>query len=137
MANGNLILTTPESPVSAIMRAPVATVELDTPVIAIAEVLASNEIGAVAVVRHQAIVGLVSERDLIAPIANGTDLGTLTAADMMSSDLLTVGPDETVAEVAQRADAAAVRHIPVVGPSGEVEGFVSIRDLLAVLVSAV
>lgn len=137
MPDTNLALVKPSSPVSAIMRAPVASVALDAPLVAIAEELAANEIGAVAVQRRDTVIGLVSERDLVQAIASGVPMETTTAADVMSTDLLTVDAHETIISAAERVNAALIRHLPVRDEAGEVIGFVSVRDLLAVLVSAV
>lgn len=136
MSSHLLALVRPDSPVEEIMRAPVAAVETETSLREIAEILADNEIGAVAVTRHDAVIGLVSERDLVAAMARGAASETTTAADIMSTDLLTIGPTETVKTAAERANAALVRHLPVLD-GGSVVGFVSVRDLLAVLTSAV
>lgn len=136
MSSQLLTLARPDSPVETIMRAPVATVETATSLQEIAEVLAANEIGAVAVTRHESVIGLVSERDLVAAMARGVAWDTTTAADVMSTELLTIGPKETIATAAERANAALVRHLPVLADR-TIVGFVSVRDLLAVLTSAV
>jgi CBS domain-containing protein len=55
----------------------------------------------------------------------------------MSTELLTVHPDEPIVRAAQRVSAAEVRHLPVLDQSGRLQGFLSVRDLLVVLLSAV
>lgn len=136
MSNANLAVIRPDSPIEAVMRAPIASVTEDSSLAEIAEILAGNEIGAVAVTRHGAVIGVVSERDLVAQIALRVDPDLTTAADVMSTELLTVHTGETIVESAQRANAALVRHLPVVDDRGDTVGFVSVRDLMTVLIAA-
>lgn len=136
MSNANLAVIRSDSPIEAVMRAPIASVTEDSSLAEIAEILAGNEIGAVAVTRHGAVIGVVSERDLVAQIALRVDPDLTTAADVMSTELLTVHTGETIVESAQRANAALVRHLPVVDDRGDTVGFVSVRDLMTVLIAA-
>lgn len=136
MTRSHLNLVGADSPVSRIMRFPVAAVESDASLFEAAEVMVANDIGAVAVLRHDVLVGVLSERDLAAQITAGADMHHTSVVAVMSGDLVTVHPEETVVSAAQRANAALIRHLPVVGDDGEVIGFISVRDLLEVLVSA-
>lgn len=136
MHGPNLALVRPDAPVAAIMRSPVATVSEQATLPEVADVLVDNEIGIVAVVRHDHVLGVVSERDLVAHLAAGRWPDETTAADIMTTDLLSVRPDEPIIAAAQRANAAQVRHLPVL-EDGALRGVLSIRDLLAVLVSSV
>jgi CBS domain-containing protein len=58
------------------------------------------------------------------------------AGDAMTTDLVTVCHDTPVLEAARAMVEAGVRHLPVLDGERAV-GIVSIRDVLAVLVSAV
>lgn len=137
MMRQNLTLTGPSDPVGSIMHSPVATVTEDAALHEVVEALAANGIGALAVVRHDHVLGIVSERDVITQLAAGVDPETSTAADLMSTDLLTVHPEEPIIQAAQRVSAAEVRHLPVLDGNGQLLGFLSMRDLLVVLLSAV
>jgi CBS domain-containing protein len=115
------------------MMWPVATVEAGATLTQVAEALAADEIGALCVVEHDALAGIVSERDVVAHVAAGADPGHLTAGDVMSNDLITVGPEDTVLFVARMMRDAQVRHLPVV-EEGDIAGIVSIRDLFSVFI---
>ncbi len=136
MSAANLALVKPGTSIKAVMRTPVATVTTDVSLADVVEILASNEIGAVAVVRRGIVIGVISERDIVAQVAMHVDFDVTTAGDVMSTDLLTVGTAETIISAAERANAALVRHLPVVDDHGEAVGFVSVRDLLTVLIAA-
>lgn len=55
---------------------------------------------------------------------------TTTVADIMTTALMTVSPDESVETVDFEMKFANVRHIPVVGPHNQLVGIVSDRDIL-------
>ncbi len=137
MNQPSLALVTPDTPIAAIMRTPVASVAEDDTLTEVAQVLVDNEIGAVAVLRHDRVLGVVSERDMVGQIAAGTEMDLTTAGDIMTTDLVTVDPAEPIIAAAQRANAALVRHLPVLDDQRNPLGFVSVRDLLAVLVAAI
>src|SRR4249919_3483334 len=98
--------------------------------VSVAESLAAGEIGTVVVEGAGGPSGLISERDLVNAVAAGDDLATCQAADIMTTDLIRVGPDDTIASAAALMIEAGVRHLPVMD-GHSVIGVVSIRDVLA------
>ena len=50
--------------------------------------------------------------------------------DLMTTDVITVEPSESLADVYDLMDANHIRHLPVVDADGELMGLVSHRDLL-------
>jgi CBS domain-containing protein len=112
---------------------PVAIVESEATLAEVAVALAADEIGALCVVENGRLVGIVSERDVVAHVAAGTDPARLTAGDVMSSDLVSVGPDESVLAASRLMRESQVRHLPVLD-GGLIAGIVSIRDLFGALV---
>ena len=56
----------------------------------------------------------------------------LTAADLMTQPVVTIGPEDSVGEAARRMHAYGIKHMPVVGHDGELVGIVSRIDLLNV-----
>ena len=122
----------PAARIGSIMSWPVAVVAMETTVVEVAEALAGDEVGAVGVLERGSLVGIVSERDLVAHLASGSELTRLTAGEVMSTDLVTVSPEATVIEAARTMREAAVRHLPVLS-EGLIAGIVSARDLFEVL----
>jgi CBS domain-containing protein len=123
----------PSDPVRTVMMWPVATVETLASLTQVAEALAADEIGALCVVEQGALAGIVSERDVVTHLAAGANPAHVTAGDVMSSDLITVEPEDTVLSVARTMREAQIRHLPVV-EDGLIAGIVSIRDLFDVLI---
>lgn len=124
------------SPVRKVMMWPISCVDTQTSLAAVAEALAADEIGVVCVIGNGRIAGIVSERDLVAHVAAGADLTHLSAAEVMSADLVTVSPEDSVLDAALRMEDAQVRHLPVID-DGRIAGIVSMRDLFSVFAHGV
>ena len=122
----------PHDPVNMLMSWPVAVVEATETLPAVAHALAGNEVGAVLVLRDGALVGVVSERDLVVAAGLGDEDAHRTAADVMSQALITVPPEAPLMEAAQIMREARVRHLPVVSDDC-IAGILSMRDLFEVL----
>lgn len=111
-------------------KKPLISVTRDTPVSAIAALLYTHRIGAVLVIEADAIAGLVSERDICAGLhTHGAAILDATAADIMSSPVITAGPGETVARAMETMTDRRFRHLPIVD-NGHILGLVSIGDLV-------
>jgi CBS domain-containing protein len=122
----------PTDPVRLVMARRLVGVDSDVSLRQVARELYECEIGVVLVDNPGGPTGLVSERDLVAAVADGDDLDDRQALDVMTADLVTAGPDDTIASVGALMCEAGVRHVPVV-VHGTVVGVVSIRDVLAAL----
>jgi CBS domain-containing protein len=127
---------TPADPVRLIMTRSPLGVAPEATLREVAGELADDEIGTVVVENPGGTVGLVSERDLVRAVAAGDDLDDRQAADLMSTDLVTARPSDTIRTVAAFMDDAGVRHILIVDGVTLV-GIVSVRDVLPVLLRSV
>jgi CBS domain-containing protein len=126
----------PLGPVSTIMSWPVATIDHDATVEEAAEALAADDLGALLVLRDGDPAGILSERDVVAHVAAGSDLSHLHVGEVMAGDLVTVQAEASVLEAARSMAEAGVRHLPVL-QGRLIAGMVSIRDLLPVLADAI
>lgn len=81
------------------------------------------------VVRDEAddLVGIVTESDLVALLAETDDLTTVATA--MSAPVTTIRPTATVTEAAATMREAGVKHLPVVDDRGAYHGLVSTTTL--------
>ncbi len=111
-------------------RKPVITVTTLTLVGEIVALLHDNRIGAVLVVEENAILGIVSERDIVTELHRlGTAVLEAAAETVMTSPVLTATPDSSIAAAMATMTNRRVRHLPVVA-DGELLGLVSIGDLV-------
>lgn len=112
----------------------VRRVRPDATLVEVAQVLVDDGVGAVGV-GADALVGIVSERDLVRAVAEGVDLAAVTALEVAQTDLVWSAPDATVDDVANLMMDRWIRHVLVGGPDRLV-GIVSARDLLGAFVAA-
>lgn len=97
-----------------------------------AAVMHSENIGAVLVQRQSGEMGMLSERDIIAALAEGADPDLVYASDVMTWELVMASPDDSVLDVAQLMIDEHLRHVAV-GKGQHVNGVVSARDMLSAL----
>jgi acyl dehydratase len=84
-------------------------------------------------------LGIVTRSDLVEVLAAREDPGGTLVVDVMSVDLVTVGPDESIERAAELLDEHGIGHLPVVetddeageddDSNGRIVGIVSTTDL--------
>src|SRR5262245_39213400 len=140
-----------------VMTSNVATLAADATVAAAADALAERGHGAMPVVDADGhLVGLLRDKDLIVSEARvhaphflnffGATIpfpgemkkveeelkkvAGATVAELMDDKPVTVGPDDTLEEVATRMNDADISHVPVVDADGRVVGMVARGDIV-------
>jgi CBS domain-containing protein len=110
----------------------VVCVDPDVSLVEVASALVGADIGAVVVGSSSEVKGIVSERDLVRAIADGSDLGATTAAAIATTELVWADATASVDEVAEQMMEHWVRHV-LVEEGGALVGMVSARDVLGAL----
>lgn len=97
-----------------------------------AKLLHANKIGAMPVCKAAiGMVGIISERDLVRSFATQPgDLHGMQVRDVMTTRVISCGPDESMQSAQELMRKNRFRHLPVV-EAGRVLGILSIRDTLA------
>jgi CBS domain-containing protein len=90
----------------------------------------ASRISALAVLDGDAIVGIVTERDLLRAIADGREPAATHVSQYMTHSPRTIEAGEPAAKAAEIMIRHRVRHLPVID-KGRLVGFLSARDLLA------
>ena len=109
----------------------VFTVTPGTSVAQLAQQLSARRIGSVLVLDGEgSVAGIVSERDLVRALAShGAKAMELEARQVMTRDVVTCDPDDSIDQVMQTMTRGRFRHLPVVR-HGELLGLVSIGDVV-------
>jgi CBS domain-containing protein len=99
---------------------------------AAAKLLHANRIGAMPVCQMATrMVGIISERDLVRTFATQSgDLRNMQVRDVMTTRVISCGPDDSMQAAQELMRKNRFRHLPVV-EAGRVLGILSIRDTLA------
>lgn len=99
------------------------------------QLMAEKNVGAVMVVERGKIMGIFSERDF-ARKSTRTGKCSLDArlADVMTQEMITIHPDQTLEECMSLMKRHHIRHLPVMS-EGRLVGMVSMRDVLDAILS--
>lgn len=120
-----------DTTVKSLMQWPVAMVGESTSMRMVADALVADEVGALAVVSDDRLIGVIAERDIVRQVVFGADPDHTLAGDMMSTEPVTVAPGDSVQHASDLMREAGVRHLPVLD-GDDLVGFISIRDLIDV-----
>lgn len=109
----------------------VVTIGPEISVKAAVAVLNERRIGAVVVVEKDGrIAGILSERDIVKAIAeSGARALDVRVGDLMTHDVVTCAPEDTVDQIMAIMTQRRVRHVPVV-ENNRLAGIVSIGDVV-------
>ncbi|HEV2253495.1 MAG TPA: CBS domain-containing protein [Streptosporangiaceae bacterium] len=135
--------------VNDVMTTPVVAVKQGTSFKELAALLRKYRVSAFPVLDDdQKVIGIVSEADLLAKEALNADRGGVITAmlhhkelekaegviagDLMTRNVVTVRPDDTVEQAARLMYHLQVKRLPVVDAGGHLVGIVSRTDLLTV-----
>ena len=119
-----------------VMRTRVVSVQAgDTARLAVLRMLEEG-VGSVAVCEGGKLVGIFTERDVLALAGDAADLDAVKVGDAMTREPVTVDADVPVLDAARLMGERKIRHLPVV--QGEyLLGMIGIRDVLGSLVERV
>ena len=109
----------------------IITISSEATVVEASKLIKQHRIGALMVRGGDgAIAGIISERDIVTGLSeNGARLGDMSVSELMTSDLITCSPDESVNSALGLMSDRGIRHLPVFD-GDDLAGFISIRDLL-------
>jgi CBS domain-containing protein len=94
------------------------------------KLLAEHEVGALMVMEHGKLVGVVSERDYTRKIAlQGKSSKDTRVAEIMTRDVIVVSPQTRTRDCMALMSRKKIRHLPVLD-GDTVLGMISIRDIM-------
>ena len=113
----------------------IISVRPDQSIFELVKIYIEHNIGAVLVMSDEKLVGIVSERDVARNVVlQGKDEHGTQVSEIMSKDVISVGPDMTVEACMALMTSKRVRHLPVLH-ANQLVGVLSIGDLVNSLIS--
>ena len=111
------------------------SIDAREPVLAAIRMMAERGVGALPVLDGGRLAGIVSERDYARKvILLGRGSADTPVSQIMSSPVVTVGPDDPVRRCMRIMTDRRIRHLPVVDASGAMVGVISIGDLVSAVI---
>lgn len=108
----------------------IISVTSDTNVMDALKIMADKNIGSVAVMDGDKYLGIVSERDYSRKVAlKGKHSVTTRVSEIMSSDLPSVSPDDTIDHCMNLMSDKNIRYLPVF-ENDKLSGIISISDVV-------
>jgi CBS domain-containing protein len=116
--------------IGSISRIPVPTATPSTTVTKLASIMAKQNIGAVIVTLDFEVIGIVTERDIISRVISANrELHDVVAQDIMTTPVITIDFDRTLADALKIMKDNNVRRLVVV-KKGKIFGLVTERRVL-------
>ena len=101
-----------------------------TPLNEVAELMETDDVGAVPIVDGDRLVGIVTDRDIVVrAIAKGKDPRGMPAAEVSSRELVTVNPDDDLSDALKLMAQYQVRRLAVTAEDDRLVGVVSQADV--------
>ncbi len=112
------------------MHKGVIWVSPDTPVRELARTMRENDIGAIPVGENDRLIGMVTDRDIVCRgLAEGKDVSTLTARDVMTSGIIYCEDDEDIEDALELMEKKKIRRLPVIDEDKRMVGILSLGDI--------
>ena len=108
----------------------VSTIEPEASIRSAADWLRVKNIGALVVTSGKAVLGLISEREIVHAFSRyGETAGSMPVKEIMRYGVTTVSPEDSVDRVMKLMTRHRVRHMPVLR-DGKLAGIISIGDVV-------
>ena len=121
--------------ISEIMTKAAVTDSADDTIADACDKMRHAQTSSILIMDGERLVGIFTERDVVKLVARGGDPGDTRLKDVMTTDIVTIGPFTTLKEAANLMATKWIRHLPIVEGS-KVVGMISQRDLTGVLAEA-
>jgi len=113
-----------------VLHTSIVSVTPETTVLEAVTIMADSDISALMVLRGEQVEGIITERDFVRRVARlERSAYATTVGEVMTSSLITVGPQDRTRYCMQLMIERNLRHLPVLD-NGKLVGLLSIRDLV-------
>ncbi|WP_246308231.1 CBS domain-containing protein [Halorarum salinum] len=118
-----------------VVRTDVVTADPDERVSDVVARMAEENVGSVVVVEEGRPVGIVTDRTVALALHGTPDVAEKQVEDLVPEDLVTATTDASVFDAVDTMREAGIRRLPVVGEEGDLEGIVTLDDVVVLLCS--
>lgn len=109
----------------------VHTIEPTSTLADVVEKLVAHNCGSLVVAEGDRMVGIISERDILrASAGQSPALEKVRVMDVMSGDVISGSPDDSVNDTMGLMTDNRIRHLPVLDDDGQLAGLISIGDVV-------
>ncbi|TFF93420.1 CBS domain-containing protein [Candidatus Thorarchaeota archaeon] len=115
------------------MTSLIVAADHDTSVVEAARLMAAEDIGSLIVTKSDVLAGMVTRREIVgAQLLSDEAYHALVLSDVMTTPVITIGPEADLGQVIALMNQTGERHVPVV--EGEaIIGIITATDVIRVL----
>ncbi len=115
------------------MTSLVITTEIDTPVVDAAKLMAIDDVGSLIVTKSDVLAGIVTRKEVIgARLFSDESYQSLVIGDIMTTPVVTIGPEAELGQAIGLMNQTGKRRIPVI-EGNDIIGMISATDIIRVL----
>lgn len=117
-------------PLAVMMNRDIKKISADAKIRELAQLMRDKKIGSALIEQGGDFIGIVSETDLVRKgLAEGLNPDQATVRQVMSSPIITIDINRSVADANDLMAKRGIRHLPVT-ELGKIVGIISVRDLV-------
>ena len=115
------------------MTSLIITADADTLVLDAAKLMAAEDVGSLLVTKADVLAGMVTRREVIgAQLLSEESYQSLCVSDIMTTPVVTIGPEADLGQAIALMNQTGKRHIPVI-EGNDIIGLVAATDIIRVL----
>ena len=96
-----------------------------------AKLMWENDCGVLPITKDNKVIGMVTDRDVCMAVAmRDTKPSSVSVEEVMTGKVFSVDPDDDIQQALQTMQEHRVRRLPVITPEGELEGILSMNDVV-------
>ena len=115
------------------MTALIMTAEEDTLVVDAAKLMAAEDIGSLLITKADVLAGMITRREVIgAQLLSEESFQSLRVEDIMTTPVVTIGPEADIGQAIALMNQTGKHHIPVIEGT-DIIGLVAATDIIRVL----
>jgi CBS domain-containing protein len=102
----------------------------ETPLSQAAELMESEDVGALPVLDGEHLAGMITDRDIVVrAVAKGKDPRGMPVREIATKDVISVGPEDSLSEALRLMASHQVRRLPVVDQDNRLVGVLAQADV--------
>ena len=90
-----------------------------------------NDCGILPIIKDRKVVGLITDRDIcMATAMKDSNPSSISVEEVMTGQVYSVAPEDDIQQALQTMQEHKIRRVPVVSAEGELEGILSMNDVV-------
>ena len=97
-----------------------------------AKLMWDNDCGVLPIIKDgRKVIGMITDRDICMALAmRDTNPSHVSVEEVMTGQVYSVSPEDEIGQALQAMQEHKIRRLPVVNPEGELEGILSMNDIV-------